>query len=67
MNRLRSFQPLLELQLFFWKSMAIMAEKALAHRKLFHKLNKYLPFLKWGITAYAAGWLIGEILRTFLF
>ena len=67
MNRLPTSQAVMSVRLIFWKSMVKIAEKALAHRTLVHKFNDYMPFLICGISAYAAGWVVGEILLAFLF
>jgi len=67
MNRIMTSQPVLEIQLFFWKSVVVLIEKALSKRYLFKKVSELFPLLAWGLSAYAAGWLIGELLRSILY
>ncbi len=57
----------IQIQLTFWRTLVIMAEFALEHKRMVQFSLRYAPVLLWGTAAYILGWTAGGILLTIMF
>ncbi len=57
----------IQIQLTFWRTLVLMAEFALEHRRFVQLGLRYAPVLFWGAAAYLLGWTAGGILLSLAF
>jgi len=67
MQKLLTTPAGIQVQLFFWKVMVVLAEFALEHSRAARIIIRYGPMLVYGTTAYILGWAAGELLQAYLY